>query len=73
MQSFKEQQGAIRKAPSMINAKKQRETINGKEQRSCQENQRCQENISCKDEHNKCPKEDRKGEKKQKIEQTNRK
>ena len=34
MQSSKEQQGDIRKPSSVINAKKQRKTVNGKDQRS---------------------------------------
>ena len=54
MQSSKEQQGEIREPSSMINAKKQRKTIEWERlQRSLQENQRYQGNISCKDEHNK--------------------
>ena len=37
----------------MNNAKKQRQTQNGKDQRSLQEDYRYQGNISCKDKHNK--------------------
>ena len=54
MQSFKEQQGEIRKPSSMIGAKKQKKKKqNGKDQRSLQENQRYQGNISCKNGLNK--------------------
>ena len=49
MQRFKEQQGEIRKPSSAINANKQRNQQNGKDQRSLQENQRYQVNISCLD------------------------
>ena len=49
MQSSKKQQGEIRKPFLVINAKNQRKQLNGKEQRSRQENQRSQGNISCKD------------------------
>ena len=47
-----EQQGDIRKPSSVINAKKQRKTIEWQRQRSLQENQRYQGNISCKYKHN---------------------
>ena len=53
MQSSKEQQGEIGKPSSMINAKKERKTIEWENQRSLQENQRYQGNISCKDVCNK--------------------
>ena len=42
MQSSKEQQGAIRKPFSVINAKKQGKQQNGKDQKSLEENQRYQ-------------------------------
>ena len=53
MQSSKGQQGEIRKPSSVNNAKKQRKTIERKDERSLQENWRYQGNFSCKDEHNK--------------------
>ena len=53
MQSYKEQQGEIRKLSSVINEKKQRRTIEWEDQRSLQEDQRYQGNISCKHGHNK--------------------
>ena len=53
MQNSKEQQGEIKRASSMKNAKKEREKIEWENQRSLQENQRYQGNISCKDEPNK--------------------
>ena len=49
MQSFKEQQGEIRKPSSVTNAKKQRKTIKQeKDQRSLQENQRYQGTFHAK-------------------------
>ena len=53
MQSSKEQQREIRKPSLVINAKKQRKTIEWEDQKSLQENQRHQGNISCKDGLNK--------------------
>ena len=53
MSSSKEQQGEIRKPSSVINEKKQRKTVEWKDQRPLQENQRYQGNIACKDGHNK--------------------
>ena len=53
MQSSKEQQGEKRKPFSVINAKKQRKTIEWERLESSQENQKYQGNISCKDGHNK--------------------
>ena len=48
MQSYKEQQGEIRKPSLVINAKKQRKTIEWKHQRSLQENQRYQGTFHAK-------------------------
>ena len=53
MQSSKEQQGEIRKPFSVINAKKQRKTIEWERLEISQESKRYQGNISCKDGHNK--------------------
>ena len=53
MQRSKEQQGEIRKPSSVINAKKQRKTIEWEDQRTSQDNQRYQGNISWKDGCNK--------------------
>ena len=44
MQSSKEQQGEIRKPSSVISAKNRGKQLNGKDQRSPQENQRYQGN-----------------------------
>ena len=65
MQSFKEQEGVIRKPSSVINAKNTGKQQNGKDQRSLQENQRNQGNISCEDGPNKGQKQY--GPNKQKI------
>ena len=49
MQNSKEQQGEIKKLSLVINANKQRKTVEWERQRSPQENERYQGNISCKD------------------------
>ena len=48
MQSSKEYQGEIRKPSSMISAKKQRKTIDGKDQTPLRENQRYQGTFHAK-------------------------
>ena len=53
MQSTKEQQGEIRKPSSVINAKKQRETIEWERLEISSRKLGYQGNISCKDGHNK--------------------
>ena len=54
MQSFKEQQGEIRKPSSVINAKKKREKNKTEKNRDLLEKiSYTQGNISCKDGHNK--------------------
>ena len=74
MQSFKDKQGAIRKASSMINANKQRKTIKWERIEISSRKLQIPREHFMQNEHNKSPKEDRKGGgKKQRTEQTNRK